>query len=100
MWDKPINQYETKIKEYDDEIKELTLKQKNLQKRVRGLKRLKSGNNIHFISDGKQDRYKILWLGKSYWYHLPKPKLGGEKGDEGYFKIMSKFLDDILSGRI
>ena len=94
-WNKPIKQYETKIKEYDDEIKELTLKQKNLQKRVRGLKRLKSGNNIHFISDGKQDRYKILWLGKSYWFHLPKHDY-----EKSVMKIRSDFINKILQGEI
>jgi hypothetical protein len=100
-WNKPIKQYETKIKKYDTKIKELSLKQKNLTKRLRGLKRLESGNNIHLIRGEKYDRLKILWLGKGYWFHLPKPK--GDEGvvDDGVVsKITSKFMDDILSGKI
>jgi len=99
-WNKPIKQYETKIKKYDTKIKELSLKQKNLTKRLRGLKRLESGNNIHLIRGEKYDRLKILWLGKGYWFHLPKPKLGGKVDDGVVGEITSKFIDDILSGEI
>jgi len=75
-WNKSINQYETKIKKYDTEIKELSQKQKNLTKRLRGLKRLMSGKNIYTIKGEKQNRLKILWLGKDFWFHLPNTEGG------------------------
>ena len=101
-WNKSINQYETKIKKYDTEIKELSQKQKILTKRLRNLKRLMSGKNIYIIKGEKQNRLKILWLGKDYWFHLPN----NTEGDDGVVddglvsKITSKFMDDILSGKI
>ena len=93
-WDKSINQLET-------EIKELSQKQKNLTKRLRNLKRLMSGKNIYIIKGEKQNRLKILWMGKDFWFHLPKPK--GDDGvvDDGLVsKIKLKFIDEILSGKI
>ncbi len=92
-WDKSINQLET-------EIKELSQKQKNLTKRLRNLKRLMSGKNIYIIKGEKQNRLKILWMGKDFWFHLPKPKLGGKVDDGVVGEITSKFIDDILSGEI
>tara|TARA_B100000315_G_scaffold18998_1_gene16774 strand:+ start:230 stop:529 length:300 start_codon:yes stop_codon:yes gene_type:complete len=92
-WNKSINQYET-------EIKELSQKQEHLQRRLRGLKRLMTGKNIHIIEGEKQDRLKILWMGKDYWFHLPKPKLGGKVDNGVVNKITSKFIDDILSGKV
>ena len=93
-WDKSINQLET-------EIKELSQKQKNLTKRLRNLKRLMSGKNIYTIKGEKQNRLKILWLGKDFWFHLPNTEGDGGKVDDGVVReIKSKFIDDILSGRI
>jgi hypothetical protein len=100
-WNKSINQYETKIKKYDTEIKELSQKQNILTKRLRNLKRLMSGKNIYIIKGEKYNRLKILWMGKDFWFHLPKPKGDGGKVDDGVVReIKSKFIDDILSGRI
>ena len=99
-WNKPIKQYETKIKKYDTEIKELSQKQNILTKRLRNLKRLMSGKNIYLIKGEKYNRLKILWMGKDFWFHLPKPKLGGKVDDGVVGEITSKFIDDILSGEI
>ena len=100
-WNKSLNKLETQINQYNTEIKDLSKKQKNLTKRLRGLKRLESGNNIHLIRGEKYDRLKILWLGKGYWFHLPKPKGDGGEVDDGLVsKIKLKFIDEILSGKI
>ena len=92
-WDKSINQLET-------EIKELSQKQNILTKRLRNLKRLMSGKNIYLIKGEKYNRLKILWMGKDFWFHLPKPKLGVKVDDGVVGEITSKFIDDILSGEI
>ena len=90
-WDKSINQLET-------EIKELSQKQKNLKMRLRGLKRLVDGKNIHIIKGNRQNRLKIIWGKKDYWFHLPQTEVGIDGGMVK--KITSKFIDDILDGKI
>ena len=99
-WNKSLNKLETQINQYNTEIKDLSKKQKNLTKRLRGLKRLMDGKNIHIIEGEKQNRIKILWLGKSFWFHLPKTKLSGKVDDGVVIKITSKFIDDILCGKV
>ena len=89
-WNKSINQLET-------EIKELSQKQNNLKQRLRGLKRLMSGKNIHIIKGEKQNRLKIIWGKKDYWFHLPQTEDGIDNGMVK--KITSKFIDDILRDR-
>ena len=91
-WNKYINQLET-------EIIELSKKQKNIQRRLRGLKRLMSGKNIHLVRGEKYDRLKILWLGKDYWFHLPNQTEGG-KSDKIVDRITTKFIGDILNGKV
>ena len=88
-----------KINQLETEINELSVKQENLRKKLRGLIRLMKGKNYHIIKGIKQDRLKIIWLGKDYWYHLPKQKSGEIDGD--YIeKIISKFIDNILNGSV
>jgi hypothetical protein len=79
----------------EDEISELTDKLRELKLRYRGVKRLIDGRNFHIILGGRQNRLKINWRGKSFWFHLPH-----EDYEDSVMKIRSDFINKILRGEI
>ena len=83
-WDNKLNKMEGEISELTDELGELKL-------RYRGVKRLIDGRNFHIILGGRQNRLKINWRGKSFWFHLPH---------HNYDKVsrnkINEFIDNIF----
>jgi len=89
------NKWDNKLNKMEDEISELTDKLNELKLRYRGVKRLIDGRNIHIIIGGRQNRLKINWRGKSFWFHLPH-----EDYEDSVMKIRSDFINKILRGEI
>ena len=89
------NNWDNKLNKMEDEISELTDKLRELKLRYRGVKRLIDGRNFHIILGGRQNRLKINWRGKSFWFHLPH-----EDYEDSVMKIRSDFINKILRGDI
>ncbi len=87
-WDNKLNNMESDISDLTDKLRDMKL-------RYRGIKRLIEGKNSHIIFGSRQNRLKIFWKGKSFWYHLPFQNY--KKSVE---KIRSDFIDKVLSGEI
>ena len=87
-WDNKLNKMEGEISELKDKLGELKL-------RYRGVKRLIDGRNFHIILGGRQNRLKINWRGKSFWFHLPH-----EDYEDSVMNIRSDFINKILRGEI
>ena len=87
-WDNKLNKMESEISELTDKLGELKL-------RYRGVKRLIDGRNFHIILGERQNRLKINWRGKSFWFHLPHHNY-----DDSVVKIHSDFINKILRGEI
>ena len=87
-WDNKLNKMVGEISELEDKLGELKL-------RYRGVKRLIDGRNFHIILGGRQNRLKINWRGKSFWFHLPH-----EDYEDSVMKIRSDFINKILRGDI
>jgi|TARA_B100001971_G_C18023722_1_gene448829 hypothetical protein len=79
----------------EKEISELTDNLDELKVRYRGVNRLIDGKNIHIIKGEKQNRLKIIFKGKSFWFHLPFNKY-----EKSVMKIRSDFINKILQGEI
>jgi hypothetical protein len=79
----------------EGEISELKDKLGELKLRYRGVKRLIDGRNFHIILGGRQNRLKINWRGKSFWFHLPHHDY-----EDSVMKIRSDFINKILRGDI
>ena len=89
------NNWDNKLNKMEEEISELTDKLGELKLRYRGVKRLIDGRNFHIILGGRQNRLKIYWRGKSFWFHLPH-----EDYEDSVMKIRSDFINKILRGEI
>ena len=89
------NKWDNKLNKMEDEISELTDKLGELKLRYRGVKRLINGKNFHIILGGRQNRLKINWRGKSFWFHLPHHNY-----EDSVVKIHSDFINKILRGDI
>ena len=89
------NKWDNKLNKMEDEISELTDKLRELKLRYRGVKRLIDGRNFHIILGGRQNRLKINWRGKSFWFHLPH-----EDYEDSVMKIRSDFINKILRDEI
>ena len=89
------NNWDNKLNKIEDEISELTDKLNELKLRYRGVKRLIEGRNFHIILGGRQNRLKINWRGKSFWFHLPH-----EDYEDSVMKIRSDFINKILRDEI
>ena len=89
------NKWDNKLNKMEDEISELTDKLRELKLRYRGVKRLIGGRNFHIILGGRQNRLKINWRGKSFWFHLPH-----EDYEDSVMNIRSDFINKILRGEI
>ena len=87
-WDNKLNKMESEISELTDKLGELKL-------RYRGVKRLIDGRNSHIILGERQNRLKINWRGKSFWFHLPH-----EDYEDSVMNIRSDFINKILRGDI
>jgi len=87
-WDKGLNKMESEISELTDRLSELKV-------RYRGVKRLMDNKNIHLIKGNRQNRLKINWRGKSFWYHLPL-----RYDDVDVSNRVDEFIDKVLSGKI
>jgi hypothetical protein len=87
-WDNKLNKMVGEISELEDKLGELKL-------RYRGVKRLIDGRNFHIILGERQNRLKINWRGKSFWFHLPH-----EDYEDSVMKIRSDFINKILRGDI
>jgi hypothetical protein len=89
------NNWDNKLNKMEEEISELTDKLGELKLRYRGVKRLIGGRNFHIILGGRQNRLKINWRGKSFWFHLPH---------QDYDKVsrnkLNEFIDNILNGSV
>ena len=85
------NKWDNKLNKMESEISELTDKLGELKLRYRGVKRLIDGKNFHIILGGRQNRLKINWRGKSFWFHLPH---------HNYDKVsrnkINEFIDNIF----
>jgi hypothetical protein len=79
----------------ESEISELTDRLSELKVRYRGVKRLMDNKNIHLIKGNRQNRLKINWRGKSFWYHLPL-----RYDDVDVSNRVDEFIDKVLSGKI
>ena len=79
----------------EKEISELTDKLYELKVGYRGVNRLIDGKNIHIIKGKKQNRLKIIWGYKFYWFHIPTGVDIKKRSEE----LTDQFIDDILSGR-
>ena len=89
------NNWDNKLNKMEGEISELTDKLGELKLRYRGVKRLIDGRNFHIILGGRQNRLKINWRGKSFWFHLPHHNY-----EDSVVKIHSDFINKILRGEI
>ena len=89
------NNWDNKLNKIEDEISELTDKLRELKLRYRGVKRLIEGRNFHIILGGRQNRLKINWRGKSFWFHLPHHNY-----EDSVMKIRSDFINKILRDEI
>ena len=87
-WDNKLNKMESEISELTDKLGELKL-------RYRGVKRLIDGRNFHIILGERQNRLKINWRGKSFWFHLPH-----QNYEDSVMNIRSDFINKILRGDI
>ena len=89
------NNWDNKLNKMEEEISELTDKLGELKLRYRGVKRLIDGKNFHIIRGSRQNRLKINWRGKSFWFHLPH---------QDYDKVsrnkLNEFIDNILNGSV
>ena len=85
------NKWDNKLNKMESEISELTDKLGELKLRYRGVKRLIDGKNFHIIKGSRQNRLKINWRGKSFWFHLPH---------HNYDKVsrnkINEFIDNIF----
>ena len=88
------NKWDNKLNKMESEISELTDKLGELKLRYRGVKRLIDGRNFHIILGERQNRLKINWRGKSFWFHLP------HNYEDSVVKIHSDFINKILRGDI
>ena len=86
--DKSLSKMESEISELTDRLSELKV-------RYRGGKRLMDNKNIHLIKGNRQNRLKINWRGKSFWYHLPL-----RYDDVDVSNRVDEFIDKVLSGKI
>ena len=86
--DKSLSKMESEISELTDRLSELKV-------RYRGVKRLMDNKNIHLIKGNRQNRLKINWRGKSFWYHLPL-----RYDDVDVSNRVDEFIDKVLSGKI
>ena len=89
------NKWDNKLNKMEDEISELTDKLNELKLRYRGVKRLIKGRNFHIILGGRQNRLKINWRGKSFWFHLPH-----QDYEDSVMNIRSDFINKILRDEI
>jgi hypothetical protein len=89
------NKWDNKLNKMEDEISELTDKLNELKLRYRGVKRLIDGRNFHIILGGRQNRLKINWRGKSFWFHLPH-----QDYEDSVMNIRSDFINKILRDEI
>ena len=89
------NKWDNKLNKMEDEISELTDKLRELKLRYRGVKRLIDGRNFHIILGGRQNRLKINWRGRSFWFHLPH-----QDYEDSVMNIRSDFINKILRGDI
>ena len=89
------NNWDNKLNKIEDEISELTDKLNELKLRYRGVKRLIEGRNFHIILGGRQNRLKINWRGKSFWFHLPHHNY-----EDSVMNIRSDFINKILRDEI
>ena len=89
------NNWDNKLNKMEKEISELTDKLGELKLRYRGVKRLIDGKNFHIIRGSRQNRLKINWRGKSFWFHLPH-----EDYEDSVMNIRSDFINKILRGEI
>ena len=89
------NKWDNKLNKMEDEISELTDKLNDLKLRYRGVKRLIDGRNFHIILGGRQNRLKINWRGKSFWFHLPH-----QDYEDSVMNIRSDFINKILRDEI
>ena len=85
------NKWDNKLNKMESEISELTDKLGELKLRDRGVKRLIDGRNFHIILGGRQNRLKINFRGRSFWFHLPH---------HNYDKVsrnkINEFIDNIF----
>ena len=86
--DKSLSKMESEISELTDRLSELKV-------RYRGVKRLMDNKNIHLIKGNRQNRLKINWRGKSFWYHLHL-----RYDDVDVSNRVDEFIDKVLSGKI
>jgi len=89
------NKWDNKLNKMESEISELTDKLGELKLRYRGVKRLIDGRNFHIILGERQNRLKINWRGKSFWFHLLQHNY-----EDSVVKIHSDFINKILRGEI
>ena len=90
-WDKKLSNWEKYISEMEKLISEITDELDEYKQKYRGVKRLIDGKNFHIILGNRQNRLKINWRGKSFWFHLPH---------HNYDKVsrnkINEFIDNIF----
>ena len=94
-WDKKLSNWEKYISEMENLISEITEELDEYKEKYRGVKRLIDGKNFHIIRGSRQNRLKINWRGKSFWFHLPH-----EDYEDSVMNIRSDFINKILRGEI
>jgi hypothetical protein len=94
-WDKKLSNWEKYISEMENLISEITEELDEYKEKYRGVKRIIDGKNFHIIRGSRQNRLKINWRGKSFWFHLPH-----QDYEDSVMKIRSDFINKILRDEI